>query len=46
MQETVDEIVRGSSMPLSIIIVGVGDENFKSMDVLDADDTPLYSYKH
>ena len=43
MQKTIDEIVRGSSLPLSIIIVGVGSEDFSSMDVLDADDEPLYS---
>lgn len=43
MEKTIDQIVRGSSLPLSIIIVGVGDADFSSMDVLDADDTPLYS---
>ena len=46
MQKTIDEIVRGSSLPLSIIIVGVGNEDFQSMDVLDADDEPLYSQVH
>ena len=45
MQQTIDEIVRGSSLPLSIIIVGVGEEDFSSMDTLDADETPLYSNK-
>ena len=30
-----------SDQPLSIIIVGVGNANFDSMDVLDADETPL-----
>jgi hypothetical protein len=43
MNKTIDEIVRGSSTPLSIIIVGVGQEDFSSMEVLDADDEPLYS---
>lgn len=43
MQQTVDQIVRASSLPLSIIIVGVGSEDFESMRVLDADDVPLYS---
>ena len=28
---TIDEIVRASSLPISIIIVGVGDEDFSSM---------------
>jgi len=43
MEKTIDQIVRGSSLPLSIIIVGVGEADFSSMDVLDADDEPLYS---
>jgi len=43
MKQTIDEIVRGSALPLSIIIVGVGEADFSSMDVLDADDEPLYS---
>jgi len=46
MEKTIDEIVRGSSLPLSIIIVGVGDADFTSMDILDADDEPLYSKKY
>jgi vacuolar-type H+-ATPase subunit F/Vma7 len=43
LQKTIDEVVRGSSLPLSIIIVGVGNEDFSSMEVLDADNEPLYS---
>ena len=46
MQKTIDEIVRGSDQPLSIVIVGVGEADFDSMDVLDADTTPLYSKKY
>ena len=46
MQHTIDEIVDGSSLPLSIIIVGVGSADFSSMDVLDADDEPLYSQRY
>jgi len=30
---------------MSIIIVGVGQADFTSMDILDADDEPLYSNK-
>lgn len=33
----------GSDLPLSIIIVGVGNADFDKMDALDGDDTPLYS---
>ena len=43
MQETIDEIVRGCYQPLSIIIVGIGNENFGKMEILDADDVPLIS---
>jgi hypothetical protein len=43
LEKTIDQIVRGSSLPLSIIIVGVGNEDFTNMNVLDADEEPLYS---
>lgn len=46
MMPTIDEIVRASDLPLSIIIVGVGNSDFGSMDKLDADDEPLYSMKY
>lgn len=46
LQSTIDEVVRGSDLPLSIVIVGVGNANFSKMDVLDADTTPLYSHRH
>jgi len=38
--------VLGSDLPLSIIIVGVGNSNFSKMDTLDGDDEPLYSKKY
>ena len=37
MAATIDAIVRASFYPMSIIIVGVGDADFLSMDQLDAD---------
>ncbi|CAG9335143.1 unnamed protein product [Blepharisma stoltei] len=40
---TIDEIVRAGEFPLSIIIVGVGNEDFSMMEQLDADIHPLYS---
>lgn len=43
MPKTIDAIVRASSQPISIIIVGVGSADFKSMETLDADMKPLYS---
>ena len=46
MPKTIDEIVRGSDLPLSIVIVGVGEADFDSMETLDADTNPLYSNKY
>ena len=43
MQMAIDEIVKSSSLPLSIIIVGVGSADFTSMEKLDGDTEPLYS---
>ena len=43
MPKTINEIVRGSELPLSIVIVGVGEADFDSMETLDADTNPLYS---
>ena len=41
MEQTVAEVVSASDLPLSIIIVGVGNADFTAMDRLDADDEPL-----
>jgi hypothetical protein len=43
LEKTIIEIVRGSTMPLSIIIVGVGNADFEQMELLDGDVSPLYS---
>eukprot|EP01129_Flabellula_baltica_P008548 TRINITY_DN340_c0_g1_i4.p1 TRINITY_DN340_c0_g1~~TRINITY_DN340_c0_g1_i4.p1 ORF type:complete len:763 (-),score=172.10 TRINITY_DN340_c0_g1_i4:17-2305(-) len=43
MDQTIDQIVAATSLPLSIVIVGVGNENFEKMEVLDADEVPLRS---
>ncbi|AES82568.1 putative C2 domain, von Willebrand factor, type A, copine, protein BONZAI [Medicago truncatula] len=37
LQETINAVVKASDLPLSILIVGVGSTDFKSMEVLDAD---------
>lgn len=44
-QETINEIVRASKLPISIIIIGLGDANFASMEELDGDDEPLKNSK-
>jgi vacuolar-type H+-ATPase subunit F/Vma7 len=34
MKDTINEIVEGSSLPISIVIVGIGNHDFKNMIVL------------
>ena len=41
MRVTIDQIVEASSLPLSIIIVGIGDADFSNMEILDADEFDL-----
>lgn len=41
MQETIDCIVHASHLPISIVIVGIGNANFSNMEMLDADVSPL-----
>jgi hypothetical protein len=45
MQATIDVIVEASDAPLSILIIGVGNNDFGPMSVLDADDLSLVSSK-
>lgn len=41
VQSTINELVEGSFLPLSVIIIGVGKADFSTMNVLDADDNEL-----
>jgi hypothetical protein len=41
MRETINQIVKMSALPISIIIVGIGDNDFGNMEILDADDYDL-----
>ncbi|KAK3760019.1 hypothetical protein RRG08_064692 [Elysia crispata] len=43
MADVRDTLVEASGLPLSLIIVGVGDANFRDMNVLDGDDGVLKS---
>ena len=43
MEDTIKYLVKGSTMPLSVIIIGIGSDDFGNMEVLDADDKPLVS---
>ncbi|CAH9087142.1 unnamed protein product [Cuscuta europaea] len=37
LQETIDAIVRASDLPVSILVIGVGNADFTQMEILDAD---------
>lgn len=37
MKQVIDTIILASALPLSIIIIGVGNESFTNMEVLDGD---------
>lgn len=41
LENTTDQIVAASTLPLSIVIVGVGKADFTNMEALDADVRPL-----
>ncbi|OWZ14171.1 Copine [Phytophthora megakarya] len=41
MQQTIDELVQASTLPLSIVIVAVGNADFTAMNALDSDDKLL-----
>ena len=43
LEPTIDLLVEASRLPLSVIIVGVGNENFFQMEVLDGDSAALRS---
>ena len=43
LQETIDTLVAACSLPLSVIIVGIGNTDFKKMEILDGDEVPLIS---
>jgi hypothetical protein len=45
MKDTIDLIVEASYLPLSIIIVGIGNEDFTFMEQLDGDEIPLTNSK-
>jgi len=41
MKETIGAISKCSALPLSIVIVGIGNANFQKMVVLDGDDVKI-----
>ena len=42
MEDTIDALVEASFLPISVIIIGIGYGDFGNMDILDADDNPLF----
>ena len=45
LEKTRDILVEASFLPLSVIIVGIGNVDFNEMKILDGDDVPLTSSK-
>lgn len=45
VDQTIEELVDGSFLPLSVIIIGVGKADFSSMNILDADENPLVNQR-
>ena len=45
LQQTIDILVEGSFLPLSVIIIGIGEDDFHEMVVLDGDKDPITSSK-
>lgn len=43
--ETIDTVVECSYLPISFVIVGVGNANFEKMDILDDDEGTLVDSK-
>ena len=41
MKDTIDCIVEGSNLPLSIVIIGIGDADYTNMNILDGDEEAL-----
>jgi hypothetical protein len=42
-RDTIDAVIEASFLPLSIIIIGIGNDHFQEMIELDGDKTPLIS---
>lgn len=45
MDATIDAIIEASSMPISIVIIGIGKSDFTQMEILDGDEIPLSNTK-
>jgi len=45
MDDTIEEIVESSTLPISVIIVGVGSADFSNMAILDGDEDRLRDSK-
>jgi len=45
VDDTINALVDASFLPISVIIIGIGQADFTSMNVLDADENPLINDK-
>ena len=46
IDETINALVEASFLPISVIIIGIGNADFSNMNILDADEEPLYDDKN
>jgi hypothetical protein len=47
MDKTIDTLIKSSELPLSVIIIGIGeDQNFENMHLLDSDSGKLKNNRH
>lgn len=44
MEGAIEQIVGLSDIPISIIVIGIGDGDFSKLETLDADDGPLKGF--
>ena len=45
MNETIDTLVEASFLPLSVVIIGIGNDHFEEMKILDGNENPLINSK-
>ena len=41
MKQTLDAIIKLSTKPVSIIVIGIGEADFTNMEILDGDEMPI-----
>lgn len=45
IEDTIEQVIISTRLPVSIIIIGIGDADFSNMEFLDSDVQPLFCHK-